>query len=96
MKKLALTVLLLSATWAATAAQQEKEVGLVNGVVESTDQDRIAAIEAHAQQLEAKQTDQYEPPAAGKRHKHARRHGAKHMRGTQPSGSDAPTRPEAQ
>lgn len=65
--------------------------GLVDGVVENTDPDRIAAIQEHARQLEAKRSnyDAYEPTAAGKRNKH--KHGGKPHA---PKNNKAPTSPE--
>lgn len=86
--KLALATLLSSlamATSAASAAQPQPQpenshggLGLADGVAENTNPDRIAAIEEQARQLEAKQIDNFEAPAAGKRHtKHGHKHGAK-------------------
>lgn len=66
--------------------------GLVEGVVENTDPDRIAAIEQHARQLESKQFDSYEAPAAGKRHKHSHRHAANKSSG-KPAAAPTATTP---
>lgn len=91
MKKLSLLLITLmssAAVWAAEATPAGRDV------VVNTDQDKVAEVERHAQELKDKQDaaiNNPEPTAAGTKHKAKRQHKKAHkvdqtqpMQGTQP------------